>query len=141
MTSGISLYRQDTALEFREVFQRLWNELLLQDHRQCCPQLPSGGSREHQNGCQPGHLERGNEELEEFKIFGVRVMDTRNGRTHLREPWKWPFVGALICWPIALGLSQVAIMAIRARDLSETLAAIAGAAVFWVVLPVYTYRM
>ena len=77
----------------------------------------------------------------EFKIFGVRVMDTRNGRTHLREPWKWPFVGALICWPIALGLSQVAIMAIRARDLSETLAAIAGAAVFWVVLPVYTYRM
>ena len=53
------------ALSFREVFQRLWNELLLQDHRQCCPQLPPlGGSREHQNGCQPGHLERGNEELE-----------------------------------------------------------------------------
>ena len=65
----------------------------------------------------------------EFKIFGVRVRDARNGRTHLREPWKWPFVGTLICWPIALGLSQVTIMAIRARDLSETLAAITGAAV------------
>ena len=77
----------------------------------------------------PDTWREGMKNWREFKIFGVRVMDTRNGRTHLREPQKWPFVGALICWPIALGLSQVAIMAIRARDLSETLAAITGAAV------------
>ena len=65
------------------------------------PSYPLGEAGSTRMDANPDTWREGMKNWREFKIFGVRVMDTRNGRTHLREPWKWPFVGALICWPIA----------------------------------------
>ena len=71
----------------------------------------------------------------------ISIRMVQNGKPRIRDAWKWAAVGAVICWPIASGLSYVALLAIRARDVGEIIAAIIGTALFWVVLPVYTFRM